>query len=497
MRIAESEQAMEDSFDELMYVLDTYKCMQSIEQKIEEEARRHLTGGLYAYIRRLEKRCNTDDNAEARSVLVSQKTDYCDLCIVFLMTFDPERTRSWPFFESVLETYSPRASNTYENWNWERERNTFWKAAEDSYHERYSHEGANKYPAYALFISEYFIARKPKYPWIDQLIIAAEKLERIKGILDDSTDLKVQQSCEYVEPKAVSLPHSASKKKAQSEMKQTLERKQSGKINADRQPQSDHTKSSVSSGTKTTEYKQILRHYMKQNDDPVEEQWNSEPSKPEITAEIIQTSGPLQGKVEVMDAILDPTTSSVIVAVGYKEKKLISFYDLSSDHILAQYRTRKPVTTLMFYRSNNPANFHSLLLFSEFKDVVLLDWRQQQVLKRWNLHRNVVLQLDFVPQLKARFGKPVSNLRQLGISLAFDHSIKIWDLSDQNSEPRPVEKIHSSSGQPFSSFCFRVPDAEENPELIVAQEKGIFRVYKLRSQGSLHLVNTLAVDVMK
>lgn len=191
---------------------------------------------------------------------------------------------------------------------------------------------------------------------------------------------------------------------------------------------------------------------------------------------------------------------SLIVCVAFKEKKLLSFYNATEGQLLFQHRTRKPVTSLRFFRNRDQQD-NAWLMYGEFKDIVLFDWRYQQVLRRWSIHRNIVLQLDFVPPLKSKFGgargQGAANARHLAISLAFDHSIKLWDLSDTAEQPQLVEKIHSSSNQPFTAFCFRKPADSENAEIVVAQDKGIFKIYKLRGQGTLHLVHNITIDAVK
>ena len=147
-----------------------------------------------------------------------------------------------------------------------------------------------------------------------------------------------------------------------------------------------------------------------------------------------------------------------MVCLAFKEKKLISLYNATTAELLFQHRTRKPVSCLRFFR-NGEQQDNSWLMYGEFKDIVLFDWRYQQIIRRWSIHRNIVLQLDFVPPLKAKFGRGAS--RHLGISLAFDHSIKLWELSEVSEQPQLVERIHSSSNQPFTAFCFRKPADSE------------------------------------
>ena len=136
---------------------------------------------------------------------------------------------------------------------------------------------------------------------------------------------------------------------------------------------------------------------------------------------------------------------------------MLSFYNITKNELMYQYHTRKPVTCLRFFRNHEEKQDNCWLLYGEFKDIVLFDWRSQQVARRWALHRNVVLQLDFVPPLKAKFTRNHLMSRHIGISLAFDHSIKLWELSELAEQPPLLDKIHSSTNQPFTAFCFRKP----------------------------------------
>lgn len=133
---------------------------------------------------------------------------------------------------------------------------------------------------------------------------------------------------------------------------------------------------------------------------------------------------------------------------------------------------RTPAQCLSFYKQSHQAN-NSIsadrpwLLYAEYKDTYLLDWRQRTVLRKWNLHRNIILHLDFLPprppsEVELKLGRSAvggggggSGQRQqvLAISVAFDHSIKLWDCSA--NEMRIVDKLHSPDNQPFTAFCVR------------------------------------------
>ena len=137
---------------------------------------------------------------------------------------------------------------------------------------------------------------------------------------------------------------------------------------------------------------------------------------------------------------------------------MISIWNLSQMELVHNHLTKKSsAQCLRFYDPVSPGVIYQpLLLYGEYKDIYLFDWKRHQVLKRWDFHRNIVLQLDFLPFFQRK--NITTNTAKSGIraiSLAFDHSIKIWDVMDQESNPRLIDKIHSSNGQPFTAFAIR------------------------------------------
>ena len=145
--------------------------------------------------------------------------------------------------------------------------------------------------------------------------------------------------------------------------------------------------------------------------------------------------------------------------MSFHEKKMISIWNLSKMELAHNHLTKKAaVQCLKFYDSSAPgAPYHSLLLYAEYKDIYLFDWRRHQIVKRWDLHRNIVLQLDFLPfNQRKNIMTATTRSGVRAISLAFDHSIKIWDVMEQQEDnPRLIDKIHSSGGQPFTAFAIR------------------------------------------
>jgi hypothetical protein len=407
-----------------------------------------------------------------------------------MQEFDPEKQRTLPFIESVLKELQVDRDAAVDAWDWDFKLAEFWGNARKAFSAQFEGTSTHQVPEYAHFVATFFMHRHDDHLSLDSTSFNATRaIQEIRSILsglprNEANEYKLDQQ-QYTIP----MPDSPAQMPV-------MEMPVMEKVVKRNRPQSSPRKVAQPPTFKERLQDDIVKSSFSTESVVVEDcATDNRNIAAEFAVTIEGSSGPLSGKVECMDAVIDFATGNIIVALAYKEKKLVTVHDVSNGRLLGSHRTKKPVSFLRFFKSNDE-DASSLLLFAEFRDVVLMDWKSQQQLRRWNLHRNIILQLDFVPPLRARFGKGWSS-KKLGISLAFDHSIKIWDLADQADEPKPIDKIHSSSGQPFTAFCFRHISADDNPELVVAQEKGIFKIFKMRSQGSLHLVNTVTVGTMK
>jgi hypothetical protein len=176
-----------------------------------------------------------------------------------------------------------------------------------------------------------------------------------------------------------------------------------------------------------------------------------------------------------------------IVACSYKNKKLMSFWKLEETrgafnvYHLYDHQVKRPPSCICFHPSE------PVIMYEEYSHVILFNYESKQELFRANIHRNVILQLSFLPVSLDR--KPVAFA-----SLGFDHCIKISALN-QRLELLSIDRVHSSTMQVFTSFCFRQVH-NDRYELVAALEKMEFRVYKLRNDGSLHQVQVVQMNCL-
>jgi hypothetical protein len=134
---------------------------------------------------------------------------------------------------------------------------------------------------------------------------------------------------------------------------------------------------------------------------------------------------------------------------------MISFFSLDDMQVLGHHITKKPgVQAIKFIGIEHACHKkgNHLFLYGDFKDLILFDWKRQEIVRKWQYHRNVILQVDFLPFVHGRYSLEKTPI--YGISMAFDHSIKVWNVAEKNDSQALVDKIHGSHNQPFTAFCF-------------------------------------------
>lgn len=167
-----------------------------------------------------------------------------------------------------------------------------------------------------------------------------------------------------------------------------------------------------------------------------------------VHLELRMKLGPMVAMVESMDVL--STDSLFMIALSFLERKQICVFSIrrasldlhqtnttetftSSGVREITFKTRKPVTALAFMTPG-------ILAFSEFKHVTALDLNTEIPLFSHSMHDAIVLDILRLPH---------SNF---GLSLGFDHCIKIWDVGSGCV----LDKVYSSSGRPFKAFDVRL-----------------------------------------
>lgn len=195
--------------------------------------------------------------------------------------------------------------------------------------------------------------------------------------------------------------------------------------------------------------------------------------------------------------------TSVYVAVSFNSKRLVQIWNATSGEIQCNHYTKKtPASCLTFM---TPEMLHerasaSLLAYTEYRDIFIFDWKKKQVIQKLEIHRNVVLTLSF---LSFRI-----NQKHCGISIGFDNSIKLWEIDENGYQV--LDKLHSSIRQHYTAFCMiRTTSTSvsniiilrtiitQGWQMLLAQDKGIFKLVKIRTDGSFHLLDTINIDVLK
>ena len=464
---------MEDGFHHSAFLLDIFDCVLSMEKRDPQTAYRLIVESMWPYC----------ESIKSKSCLPSELIEQAQVHFRFLYTMFQARWpgTNLPFL--YMDDGPMSLSNPFISWNWKEALESFWCDIMASFYARYG---------LSSFVSEYH-EKVTGFEFLAAFFV--NRFTAMDGNNAFGYHMNVPNSLndmnEYVQVfdqlKTIVQPEPADSKQA-ALMKNLSSRKNSiGFFRMD-----SKSAGSIKSIAETANH---LSTTSSQNIFPTPNQTQGTIAWKQISAPVF-----LPGHVEHAD-IVEFKKDHHLLAISCKEDRNISFWTIvlnSEDGCYSvqpfyTHATKRPLAMLSFFKDS--CSLRTLLLYAEYNQVVVFDVQERKILHRaTNLHRNILLQAEFLPlPFQTDLGR-----RATCITLGFDNSLKISKIpfSEDYEDLEVIDKLHSSVSQMFTSFCIR--KHEDNVyDMILAAEPAQFKIYKLRRHGTLHHSQTINVDSIK